>query len=238
MYELHCGDGVEMLRALGPASVDAIVTDPPYCSGSVSEASRSAAKGQGLRSETLQKLGWFVGDNMGTAGLVFLLRAMAWEAQRVLKPSGSLLVFCDWRMLPNLAPAIESTGLRYQNLIVWDKGAMGLGTGFRAQHELVLHFTAGAPEYHDKGTANVLGSKRVGRHERQHQTQKPVELLQALIEVVCPPGGLVVDPFAGSGSTGVAALRCGRSFIGAEREAAHVATAETRLQAEMACDLL
>jgi DNA modification methylase len=227
-WSVHHGDALDLLRGLPDASVDAVVTDPPYCSGGVGEASRQRAEGQGLRSESLRKLGWFVGDDMGTAGLVWLLRAMAFEATRLLKPGGSLLVFCDWRMVSNLAPAIESAGLRSQNLLVWDKGAMGLGSGFRMQHELVLHYAHGVGSFHDKGTSNVLRARRVHATEREHQTQKPVDLLEQILEVVLPPGGIVLDPFAGSGTTGVAALLRGRRFVGAERDAGHVATARDR----------
>lgn len=203
--------------------------DPQYCAGSVSEAKRTAAKGQGLRSETLSRFGWFTGDNMGTAGLVFLLRAVAWQALSVVKPTGHMLCFCDWRMMASVGPSIESAGWRFQNLVVWDKGHMGLGNGFRAQHELILHFTAGAPTYYDKATSNVLTSKRVHHTEREHQTQKPVDLLQRLIRVVCPRDGLVLDPFAGSGSTGVAALQNGCRFVGVERESEYVEIAMRRL---------
>ena len=166
---------------------------------------------------------------MGTAGLVFLLRAITFEATRIVKPSGSMVVFCDWRMFASIQPAIESAGVRFQNLIVWDKGHMGLGTGFRARHELALHFTFGAPQYHDKGTANVIVSKRVNHTERQHQTQKPVDLMEQITKVVAPIDGLVLDPFCGSGSTGVACMNVGRKFIGIEREAEYVAIAEARI---------
>lgn len=228
---IYHGDCLDVLRTLADNSVDAVVADPPYCSGSVSEASRTSTKGQGLRSENLQRFGWFRGDNMGTAGLVFLLRSVAFECQRVMKDGGSLLVFCDWRMVPNLAPAIESSGLRYQNMIVWDKGSMGLGLGFRAQHEIVLHFTNGAPKYHDKGTSNVITARRVSAKSRVHQTEKPADLLAKLIRVVTPPGGTVLDPFAGSGSTGKACALEGFGFIGIEREAEYVEIARARIAA-------
>lgn len=225
---LYLGDALEVMETLG--RVDSIITDPPYCSGSVSEASRTAAKGQGLRSENIKRLGWFVGDNMGTAGLVSLLRSMAVRALHIINPEGSLLVFCDWRMVPNLAPAIESAGLRYQNMVVWDKGQMGLGMGFRAQHEIILHYTAGSPKYHDLGTANVLRSARVTANDREHQTQKPTDLMARLIRVATVPDGVVLDPFMGSGSTGVAALEAGYRFIGIERSAEHFATACRRIE--------
>jgi DNA modification methylase len=225
---LYCGDTLACMAAV--EGVDALITDPPYCSGSVSEASRSAAKGQGLRSETITRLGWFTGDNMGTAGLVFLLRSVAFEACRVLPPTGSMLTFCDWRMVPNLAPAIESAGLRYQNMVVWDKGAMGLGAGFRSQHETILHHTNGSPAYHNLGTGNVIRAGRVTADEREHQTQKPLDLMAKLIRVVCPAGGVVLDPFMGSGSTGVAAIQAGYGFVGIERSPDHFETACRRIR--------
>ena len=108
------------------ATIDAVVMDPPYRSGSVAEANPQLFQGHNLRRET--STGWLVQtDNMGTAGLVFLLRSVAFESIRLLRGSGSLLVFCDWRMVPNLAPAIEAAGLRYQNMVIWDKSAWASG---------------------------------------------------------------------------------------------------------------
>jgi site-specific DNA-methyltransferase (adenine-specific) len=225
---LYLGDCLEILPTL--AKVDAVITDPPYCSGAVSEAGRTAAKGQGLRSENIARFGWFVGDNMGTAGLVFLLRSVAFRALEVMEPSGHMLFFCDWRMVPNLAPAIESSGARFQNLVVWDKENMGLGLGFRAQHEMILHFSAGSPKYHDLGTSNVIKAGRISAADREHQTQKPVSLLTRLAEVVTAPGGVILDPFMGSGSMGVACAEVGRAFVGVERDAHHFETACRRIE--------
>ena len=221
------GDALETLAGLeGP--FDVVLMDPPYCSGSVGEAQRTAATCQGRRSDGCgSRFGWFVGDNMGTAGLAFLLRHVALAARSVLAPSGHLLCFTDWRQVPNLAPAIESSGLRFQNLVVWSK-PMGLGLGFRASHELVMHFTAGSPEYHDKGTGNVITCGR--SRSEHHPTQKPVEVLERLLRVTCPPGGRVLDPFAGSGSTGIACQRLGLSFVGIERDGGLVEVARKRLE--------
>jgi DNA modification methylase len=228
-WQVIHGDCLDVMRQLPDGCVDAVVTDPPYCSGSVGESQRVAAKGQGLRSENVRRMGWFTGDNMGTAGLMFLLRFVAFEATRVAKPSGSFLAFCDWRMAPNIIPAIESAGLRYQNLIVWDKGHFGLGRGFRAQHELVAQFSFGSPEYHDASCGNVIRAGRVTADEREHQTEKPTELMARLLKVVAPSDGIVLDPFCGSGSTGVAAIQNGYRFIGIEREASYVDIARRRI---------
>lgn len=212
---IYTGDALGICH-IPPNSVDAFIFDPPYCAGAISEAQRTKITGQGLRSENVRRFGWFVGDNMGTAGLAYLMRQVALIASNVTKQTGSILAFCDWRMISTIQPAIESAGLRFQNLIVWDKGSLGMGNGFRCQHEMILHFTLGSPEYHDKGTSNVIRCPRVPKKEREHQTQKPVDLLAALIRVVAPIGGAVVDCFVGSGSTCVAAKREGRKYLAFE----------------------
>lgn len=200
-HRIYAGDALQGVH-LDDESVHAVITDPPYCSGGTTEAGRCRAAVQGIRSgETVTESGgWFIGDNMTTAGLAWLLRAVAIEAHRVLVEGGSLAMFCDWRMLPTLAPAIESSGLRWVNMIAWDKGHMGMGTGFRPQHEMVLHFTKGTGDYHDRSVGNVIRTKRVHTSQRTHPTEKPVDLLRALVRVTTPPGGTVWDPFGGSGS--------------------------------------
>lgn len=225
------GDSLSLMAELPDASIDCVLMDPPYCSGAVTEAGRGAAKQQGVVSDRRGEQEWFKGDNMGTAGIAFLLRSVAFDSVRLLRPSGSLLCFMDWRQVPNLIPAIESAGLRYQNLVVWDKGSAGLGHGFRATHELCAHFTNGEPAYHAVDTGNVLRIARVRGGEKEHFAQKPVELLRALLRVVCPEGGSVLDPFCGSGSTLVAAASLGMNAIGFDRDGKHVATAQRRVGA-------
>lgn len=211
---LYLGDCLEILPTLG--KVDAVVTDPPYCSGAATEAARGAATHQGLRSDTIKngRFTWFDSDNMTTAGLCELLRSMCVRAP--ISDNGSILSFCDWRMATILAPAMESAGLRLRNVVVWDKGHFGAGTGFRPRHEFILHLTKRSPAFYSASVGNVIHRPRVGR-EREHPTQKPVDLIAELIDVVAPSGGVICDPFMGSGTTGVAAAVSGRSFVGIER---------------------
>ncbi len=212
-YNMDC---IEGMMQMDTDSVDVILTDPPYCSGGVAESSRSAAKNQGTRSETLARFKWFTGDNMTTQGYAWLMRMLAVQGKRVIKDTGSLLVFTDWRMIPTLAPAIESAGFRYQNMIVWDKGHFGMGQGFRMQHEIILHFTAGSPMYQSASFGNVLTHSRVPSAKRRHPTEKPVNLIKELLEVVTPPGGIVLDPFLGGGTTAEACIDMGFDYIGFE----------------------
>lgn len=227
---LHCGDCLELLPTLPSGSVDAVITDPPYCSGGYLEATKNTGS-QGLRSATVQAddFRWFSNDNMSTGGLIWLLRQMMVEACRLLKPNRSAFVFTDWRMVPHLAPALESSGLRYRNMIIWDKGNGGLGCGFKPAYEVILEFTNGVTEYQTKDGQNLIRIPRVSSAKREHKTQKPVELLEKLIRVACPLDGVVVDPFMGSASTGVAALQTGRKFIGFEKDSGYFAIAQRRI---------
>lgn len=169
---------------------------------------------QGTRDKELSR--WFEGDDIGTMGLSHLARLVALGARRALRPGGSLVFFCDWRMVPVLAPALSSSGLRWVNLLVWDKGHMGMGHGFRHQHELALHFSKGGGVYHDKSCSNVIRASRVAKSSRRHPCEKPQDLITHIVRVVSAPGDLVVDPFAGSGAILEAAEALGRRALGAD----------------------
>ena len=135
-------DALAALAAIEAESVDAIIIDPPDCSGGFTEQARLTAK-DCMNVRTFE---WFRNDNMTTTGLVWLLRSVALEAHRTLKDGGALCVFCDWRMIPALAPALESSGLRWKNTVVWDKQCPGLGNGaFRPRHEIILYLQLNSP---------------------------------------------------------------------------------------------
>jgi len=220
-------DCLEALADLGDETADAVIIDPPYCAGGFTEAARTAAPGM------TQATDWFQGDAMTTPGLVWLLRRVAIEAHRILADKGSLCVFCDWRMVAALAPALESSGLRWRNLVVWDKLSTGLGTStFRARHELMLHFVKGTGlPRHAVTIGNVIPAKRVAPAKRNHPTAKPVELLETIIRATTPEGGTVVDVFAGGGSLAEAAIRTGRRAVVSDISARHVAAIRARVEA-------
>ena len=228
--QLMHGDCLELMRIIPSGSVDMILTDPPYCSGGNLEAQKNT-KAQGLRAATVaaDDFHWFASDNMGSAGLVWLLRSMMIEAARILRPNRSAFIFTDWRMVPHLGPGLESSGLRWRNQIIWDKGNAGLGLGFKPAYEVILEFCNGTPEYQVKDGQNVIRAKRLNGMQKVHNAQKPVNLLREIIRVSAPRGGVILDPFMGSGSTGVAAAEGGYGFIGIERDLTHFATAQRRL---------
>ncbi len=227
---LYLGDALGLMQSLESVSADAMICDPPYCSGGFTEAAKRSAKGQGLRSETLRDTQWFGGDNMTAGGLQWLLRAVAVAFKgHVAGTFSTASFFADWRMVPLLAQAIESAGLRFQAMPIWDKQAVGLGTGFRAQHECILHFSIETPRYYSASFGNILRAPRMPA-DRDHPTEKPVSLMSALVQVQSDAGGVVLDPFMGSGSTGVAALQMGRRFVGIEHDPVHFETACRRVE--------
>jgi DNA modification methylase len=229
---IYHGDALAAMRQFPPSFADLILSDPPYCSGGMTEAQKGAATMQGVKRDSASRgrLPWFAGDNMTTGGLVWLLRSILIEARRVLVPNRSALLFTDWRMVPHLAPALESSGLRYRNMLVWDKGGGGMGRGFKPSYEVVLEYANGTTVYQAKNGSNMLRAARVHASKREHATQKPLALMRELMRVTLAPGGVVVDPFMGSGSTLVAAVECGARAVGVELDERHCETAVRRVR--------
>lgn len=251
---IYHGDAPTLLGSI-ETSVDAVLTDPPYASGSRTEASR-VASGAMLRDNTDRAERTRFADRpidldqMTTTGFVWLLRSVALACYDLLPPGGSFLSFIDWRQWSNLAGAIETCNYRVQGMVVWDKGSMGLGNGFRAQHELICHASKGVPTVYDRSSGNVLDvipdesdrrfCEAVDRYfsgvehaprvpPLDHPSPKPVGLMRRLMEVVSPPGGVILDPFMGSGSTLRAAMESGRQAIGIERDERYCEVAARRL---------
>ena len=222
---LYHGDCIEVMAALDDASIDTVLTDPPYSSGGRRENARSIRKSMTRRVEDDD---WIRGDGMSTSGFVYLLRLCGVEWRRVLRSGGHALTFIDWRMAFNLMAALETADLRQHPILVWDKGRLGMGAIFRNQHEFIVHVSAGNPsEPQRRDVPNVLRFPPV--RDGEHPTEKPDALLQTLLSVVTPPGGTVLDPFVGSGSTLTAARALGYRAIGIESDERFCHVAAKRL---------
>lgn len=226
---IYHGDALEVLDALEGTVVDAVAMDPPYASGARTEAKKSSSgamlRGERWASKPIEN------DQMTTPGFIWLIRHVCYAVRDLLVDGGSMLCFIDWRQWPNLIGAVETTNLRVNQMIVWDKQSYGLGNGYRAQHELVLHASKGTPTIHAMDTGNVLRHRRDDNSE--HPSPKPPELLAALLRPILPVGGLVLDPFMGAGSTLVAAKSIGRRAIGIEIEERYCEIAARRLSQEV-----
>ena len=226
---IYHGDTLNTLRDLPLDPIAAMVTDPPYSSGNLPESMKQKA------SPRLRGWTWddkvMETDQLSTLGFIWLMRAMLVEARLRLVEGGSVCVFIDWRNWGQLVGAVESAGFRVNNMVVWDKLVIGMGNGFRNQHELVLYGSLGAPRVISRSIPNVLGVKRDAND--LHQSPKPIGLMRQLLEVVSAPGDVVLDPFMGSGSTLVAAKQSGRKAIGIEIEERYCEIAARRMGQEV-----
>jgi site-specific DNA-methyltransferase (adenine-specific) len=235
LWHMHDGEALELLRTLPKESVDAVVTDPPYSSGGTSNAERmqQAPSTKYVTSGAYVCGPDFVGDNRDQRSHITWSTLWLTAARRASKPGAVLVVFTDWRQLPATSDAVQAGGWVWRGIVVWRKtrGRPRLG-GFRNECEYAVWATNG-PMAAGKGSPclpGVIVAAQPGRGERVHITQKPVDLMDVLVQVA-PPGGLVLDPFAGSGTTGVAAIRQGRRFLGIELAAGYLNIARERIAA-------
>ncbi|KYK73978.1 N6-methyltransferase [Aggregatibacter actinomycetemcomitans serotype f str. SC29R] len=112
-------------------------------------------------------------------------------------------------------PIAEKCGFKFWKPLVWDTQYIGMGYHYRARYEFILFFEKGKRKLHDLGIADVISEKRIARG---YPTEKPSTIAELLIKQSSSQGDLVVDCFAGSGSTGEAALKLGRRFIGNDKK--------------------
>ena len=110
-------------------------------------------------------------------------------------------------------PEAERAGFKFWKPLVWDKQTIGMGYHYRARYECILFFEKGKRRLNDLGIADVIAVPRV---HRGYPAEKPPAVSEVLIKQSTLPGELVGDPFMGSGSVGVAALRAGRRFRGTD----------------------
>jgi DNA modification methylase len=155
------------------------------------------------------------------------------------------LVFCDHEGSDAWARDLQSAGLEYVRTMVWiKKGATPQFTGDRpaAGHECIVLAHRRKPNgkpmkkrWNGGGRHGVytypIVLNRSGKSPRLHTAQKPIELMSALVSDFTDQGDVVIDPFAGSGTTLLAAQQLGRRWIGVERDQKYIETIVTRLAA-------
>jgi site-specific DNA-methyltransferase (adenine-specific) len=218
--ELYLGDCLEILPAFD--RVDAVITDPPYSSGGFTRGDRAIETSKKYQSFGLDKyFDNFSGDNRDQRSWTYWMSLWISLALRVTKQGAMFCVFSDWRQLPATTDALQCGGVVWRGIVVWDKiNTRPVADRFRAQAEYILWGTNGPRKTNmrDKEAAYLPGVFSIPAPpplQREHMTQKPVKLIKAILPVMSP-GGLVLDPFMGSGTTGVACAETGRRFIGIE----------------------
>ena len=235
--QLYHGDALDLLRGLPDASVDALITDPPYSSGGAFRGDRiTSTTAKYVDNRDQLKRPDFGGDNRDQRAYGYWCALWLSECLRIVKPGGAVCLFTDWRQLPVTTDALQAGGWIWRGIAVWDKteAARPRKGVYRNQCEYVVWGSSGSigKIYSDDGRPCLPGVWRqsVGGDEKHHIAGKPVKVMEQVV-AICPEGGVVLDPFMGSGTTGVACARTGRGFIGFERENAYLDIARSRIDA-------
>ncbi|MBW4577458.1 MAG: site-specific DNA-methyltransferase [Aphanothece sp. CMT-3BRIN-NPC111] len=236
----HC-DSLELMASLPAESVDCIWTDPPY---NLSNDGITCVNGRMVK---VNKGEW---DRSKGADLDHEFnRTWLAACYRLLKPTGTIWVTGTLHLYPSVGFAMQQLGFRILNDIIWEKPAPPPNLGCRCfthSTELILwatkarkgkdyytfNYEAMKAENGDKQMKNVWRMSAPSKEEKlygKHPTQKPIALIVRCLRASTNLDDLVFDPFAGSSTTGVAALALGRKFIGCESDSGHIELSIKRL---------
>ena len=213
-YKLYKGDCLEVMDKLikQNVKVDAIITDPPY----------GIDYRSNYRKEKYEKIS---NDN----DLSFLDDFFQ-KCDKLLKDDTHIYCFCSWHHIDKFKIAFEKY-FTLKNVIVWEKNNTSMGDlkgSYAPKHEFILFGHKGRRLRNGKRLPDILQANRTGN--KLHPTQKPINLLQIFIEQSSNENEIILDPFMGSGSTGVAALNTNRKFIGIELDRKYFNIAKDRLE--------
>ncbi len=201
-FQLSQADAVAWLRTRPPESVDLLVTDPPYES---LEKHRAVGTTTRLKHSKASSNDWFTIFPNERFPELFA------EVYRVLRRNSHFYLFCDPETMFVAKEPAERAGFKFWKPLIWDKRTIGMGYHYRARYECILFFEKGKRKLNDLGVADIIEVKRI---VGGYPAEKPVSVSEVLIRQSSEPGQLVVDPFMGSGSVGVAAVGQGRTFLG------------------------
>lgn len=209
------GDCLELMKAIPDGSVDMVLADPPYGIDYQSQRKKNKA-------DWKPKI---IGDKEPSVDFIPFLK-------RTLRPSSCVMIFTRWDVQQKFIDAMEQAGLHVKSVLIWDKQIHGMGDlkrAYASRYESILFHSEDNFSFNGKRPQDLISVRRILPQNMMHPNEKPVELLETLINQCTRGGGTVLDPFMGSGSTGVAAANTGRSFIGMELDPGYFETACKRI---------
>lgn len=220
---LILGDCMHTLAVMADDSVDLILSDPPYRVISGGANKRPANFGYGV--SVLAK----------NDGKIFQhndiqVRTYLPQLFRVLKPGGHCYLMTNNLNLRDLLNAAKEAGFGFHNLLAWRKNTATPNRWYMKEIELTcMFYKVPSRNINDCGAKQVFEADNP--RGKVHPTEKPISLMQHYVENSSLPGELVLDPFMGSGTTGVACTNTGRRFIGIEKDPEFFKIAERRIRA-------
>jgi site-specific DNA-methyltransferase (adenine-specific) len=225
-------DCLEGIKLMPDNSIDLVVTDPPY---------KIVQGGCSNKAVTINACGGILnkhdGDNIELVkkGKIFNhneIQFNEWlpEIYRVLKDNSHCYIMINGRNLAELQMEAEKVGFRFHNIIAWDKGNATPNKWYMQRLEFILFLFKGeAKNINNMGTTTLLQVPNIKRGTKLHPTEKPTDLMKILIENSSKKNDIVLEPFAGCGSTLLACKETGRNFIGFELDKHYCELAEKRI---------
>lgn len=221
MIQLHNGNCLEVMKSIPDGSVDFVLTDPPYGIDYQSMRRKDKTKRKPKIKNDKKPFTEFIP-----------------EVKRILSPTGCAAIFTRWDVQQQFVDEITKNGMRVRNVLIWDKKVHGMGDLKRAygsRYESIIFASKDKFRFPGKRPQDIIAAQRVSPKKLVHPNEKPICLQETLVQQVTKSGDLVLDCFMGSGSTGVACVNTGRSFVGIELDKKYYDIACARIkQAEAA----
>jgi site-specific DNA-methyltransferase (adenine-specific) len=226
------GDALQILREFPNGLLGGIITDPPYSSGASDlNAKQKATSSKYSNFKQGSVLPDFEGDSKDQRSWTNWIAEVLTEARRCAKTGSPLCMFIDWRQLPSLTDALQWAGWIWRGIVVWDKMNSRPQRGrFRQQAEFIVFGSNGNMPAGRKAPAlpGVFRQIMPTFAKRIHQAEKPLEVMRDIVKIV-EPGEIILDPFAGAGTTVLAAREEGYDAVGIELSKHYAEAAARRI---------
>jgi len=209
---IKLGDCLELMKEIPDESIDLVVTDPPYAMNFISNYRKEKYKA--IQNDN--SLDW--------------LEDFVTHLYRIMKNNTAVYCFCSWHNIETFKTAFSKV-FKVKNVIIWEKNNTSMGDlkgSYAPKYEMVIFAHKGRRLLNGFRYADVIRAKRTGN--KNHPTEKPLELLELFIENSSNVGDVVLDCFMGSGSTCVASINTGRHYIGYELEPKYFEIANKRIE--------
>lgn len=233
--QIALGDAIEKLRQIPDQSVDLVITDPPYNLGLFMK--KRGTNMNKLREGHFAASGW---DDLDFEQWTVQMGLFLHECHRILKKKGNLIIFMSIIKVETIIKLAEENKFYYKTVGVWHKTnplPRNMNLQFINSTETWIYFvndaTTGTFNNEGKAIHDFVESSTIGSKERKHgkhPTQKPVELIKHFVKILSNKDGVVLDPFMGSGTTGVACASLERNFLGIEIAKEYFEISKTRIE--------
>ena len=227
---LH-GDAPRIIRSFRPGVFDAVITDPPYASGGWKPSEKNRTTNQKYSSMSKENaLPDFDGDQKDQRSWTNWMADWLSDARKACRDGAPICLFIDWRQYPSITDALQWAGWIWRGVAVWDKLTCRPQKGrFRQQSEYIVWGSNG-PMPVNRPVGCLPGVFRYANPQnRIHITEKPLQLMRDIVKI-CEPGGRILDPFAGAGTTILAAVREGYEAVGIELNDAYFKLGSDRIR--------